>query len=102
MCYWFSNVRSASRRDVSISDRTEVLILSRSCWYRGGFYDVLSEEPNPEILGKSPENEEEDAAEPQFQGPTLMNQAGTYFPADTQELEDVRARLEKLLTPEDP
>ena len=65
---------------------------------RGGIYDVLPEEPNRLSPGGS--LHEDALPQPAFEGPTLMNQAGAYSPADTQELEDVRARLERLLPPE--
>lgn len=32
-----------------------------------------------------------------YGGPTLMNQAGAYFPTDSQQLEELKARLERLL-----
>ena len=61
---------------------------------REGIYNVLPEDPNPETLSG-----EDGSATPQFpyNGPTLMNQAGAYFPTDVQGLEELKARLEKLL-----
>ena len=32
-----------------------------------------------------------------YEGPTLLNQAGAYFPSDNQELDELKARLERLL-----
>ena len=67
---------------------------------RGGIYDVLPEEPHCLSPGSAVQLED-NFSQPAYQGPTLLNQAGAYSPADTQELEDVRARLEKLLPSED-
>lgn len=70
----------------------------RSIRLRGGYYNVLPEEPVPsQNDGQSPS---ERASEQAFQAPTLMNQAGAYFPADQHELDEVKARLERLLPPD--
>ena len=65
---------------------------------RGGYYNVLDEEPVPSQ--NDGQSHAERASKPAFQAPTLMNQAGAYFPADLHELEEIKARLERLLPPD--
>jgi hypothetical protein len=68
---------------------------------RGGYYNVLAEEPVPSQNGKNDgQSHAERPAQQPFQAPTLMNQAGAYFPADMHELEEIKARLERLLPPD--
>jgi len=69
-------------------------------WYtcRGGYYNVLAEEPVPSQNDEQSHSER--ALQQPFQAPTLMNQAGAYFPADVHELEEIKARLERLLPPD--
>ena len=65
---------------------------------REGIFNVLPEDPSlREKEGKaSPEHSAKLPCTP-YNGPTLMNQAGAYFPTDIQGLEELKARLEKLL-----
>ena len=65
---------------------------------RGGYYNVLDEEPVPSQNDR--QSHAERATKQPFQAPTLMNQAGAYFPADLYELEEIKARLERLLPPD--
>jgi hypothetical protein len=70
----------------------------RSIRLRGGYYNVLAEEPVPSQNDEQSHSER--ALQQPFQAPTLMNQAGAYFPADVHELEEIKARLERLLPPD--
>jgi hypothetical protein len=70
----------------------------RSLRLRGGHYDVLSEEPEPSQGGA--QSHVDKAQEQPFQAPTLMNSAGAYFQVDGYELEEIKARLERLLPPD--
>ena len=58
--------------------------------YREGQWSVLDHDP-VRLLGNQPRYE------PAFEGPRLHNNAGTYLPADSAELEEMKARLELLL-----
>lgn len=65
---------------------------------REGIFNVLPEDPS--LQGKDgKQDSQQDAKVPvtPYNGPTLMNQAGAYFPTDIQGLEELKARLEKLL-----
>jgi hypothetical protein len=62
----------------------------RSLRLREGHFHVLNSDPEPATLKNLR------PALP-YSGPTLMNQAGAYFPSDYQSLEELKARLERLL-----
>lgn len=70
----------------------------RSLRLREGIFNVLPEDPTPEDLATKMDGNS--AMHPAYNGPTLLNQAGAYFPTDIQGLEELKAKLEKLL-PED-
>ena len=64
--------------------------------FRDGKYDVLDVDPELEYLDTNFEKQSSGKAG-FYEGPTLLNQAGTYFPSDSQALDELKARLERLL-----
>lgn len=69
------------------------------CVCREGIFNVLPEDPNLQNHEDKRDTvyDANKISVPPYSGPTLMNQAGAYFPTDVKGLEELKAKLEKLL-----